>query len=119
MTGTQVGALILRQLCRSGRKPIPGLVYSQKVPGLAQRQRWIAAVEAAVTCPELAVALRHFDAAVLWDSVRRPPEDGKWAGVQFLGRRADVVPNSWQYLISGGPADLPEVCHLAFHNNTV
>ena len=51
-------------MCRSGRKPIPGLVYSQKVPGIAQRQRWIAAdVEAAVTCPELAIALRHFDSA--------------------------------------------------------
>ena len=96
-------------LCRSGRKQIPGLVYSTKAPGIAQRQRWIADVEAAVTCPELAVALRHFDAAVLWDSVRRPPEEGRWAGVHFLGRRAGLVPGSWQYLITGGPADLPQV----------
>ncbi len=97
-------------LCRSGRKPIPGLVYSQKAPGIAQRQRWIADVEAAVTCPELAVALRHFDAAVLWDSVRRPAEEGRWAGVHFLGRRAGLMPGSWQYLVTGGPADLPQVC---------
>ena len=95
---------------RSGSRRIPGLVYSQQLPGIAQRQRWAADVEAAVTCPELAVALRHFDAAVLWDSVRRPAEEGKWAGVQFLGRRPGLVPASWQYLIIGGPAHLQLVC---------
>ena len=47
---------------RSGRKPIPGLVYSQKTPGIALRQAWTASMEAAVTCPELAIALRQFDA---------------------------------------------------------
>jgi hypothetical protein len=87
------------------------VVYSQKAPVLAQRQRWIAAVEAAVTCPELAIALRHFDAAVLWDSVRRPAEDGKWASAQVLSRRPGLVPASWQYLVAGGPTDLPEVSH--------
>lgn len=100
--------------CRSGRKPIPGLVYSQKAPGMAPRQRWIADVQAAITCPELAVALRQLDAAVLWDAVKRPAEDGKWAGMQFLGRRVGIAPASWQYLISGGPADLPEVCSNKF-----
>ena len=48
--------------CRSGRTPIPGLVYSQKAPGIALRQAWTASMEAAVTCPELALALRQFDA---------------------------------------------------------
>ena len=48
--------------CRSGRKPIPGLVYSQKTPGIALRQAWTASMEAAITCPELAIALRQFDA---------------------------------------------------------
>lgn len=93
------------------------MVYSQKAPVLAQRQRWIAAVEAAATCPELAIALRHFDAAVLWDSVRRPAEDGKWAGAQVLGRRPGLLPASWQYLIAGGSAELPEVSHklLGYH----
>ena len=184
--------------CRSGRKPIPGLVYSQRAPGIALRQAWTASMEAAVTCPELAVALRQFDAgavlwpvgtlscrcrleemyraniacmtvssvrhcvrlvtrqcvlqslckravgallrtasqqvcglwartplatpyllgsataicraAVLWDSSKRPVEDGKWTGMQLLGRRPGAVPHSWQYLTLGGPAHLPEAC---------
>ena len=49
-------------------------------------------------------------AAVLWDSAKRPVEDGKWTGVQLLGRRPGALPHSWQYLVLGGPANLPEAC---------
>ncbi len=94
---------------RGGRKRVPGLVYSAKKPGIAQRLEWRAAAQAAQSCPELALQLRAMDAAVLWDSLRRPAEDGKWAGADILARRKAPRGPGWHYLLRGGPADLPEV----------
>ena len=63
--------------CRGGRCRIPGLTYASKRPGVAPRLKWRADCQAALTCAELALALRAFDAAVAWDALRRPPDDGR------------------------------------------
>ena len=89
---------------------MPGLVYSGKRPGIAQRLEWRAATQAAQSCPELALQLRALDAAVLWDALRRPAEDGRWAGAEIFARRAAPHGHGWHYLLRGGPPDLPEVC---------
>lgn len=94
---------------RGGRKRVPGLVYSAKKPGIAQRLEWRAAVQAALSCPELALQLRILDSAILWDSLKRPAEDGKWAGAEILARRAALRSPGWHYLLRGGPSDLSEV----------
>jgi hypothetical protein len=90
---------------------VPGLTYNAKRPGIAPRLKWRADCEGAGTCPELALALRAFDAAVLWDAARRPADEGRWAGAELLGRRAaGAVPGlGWQYLLRGGPPGLPAV----------
>lgn len=89
---------------------MPGLVYSGKRPGIAQRLEWRAAAQAAQSCPELALQLRALDAAVLWDALLRPAEDGRWAGAEIFARRAAPHGHGWHYLLRGGPPDLPEVC---------
>ncbi|BDA48817.1 probable pH-interacting protein at C-terminar half [Coccomyxa sp. Obi] len=93
---------------QGGRKRVPGLVYAAKKPGIAQRLQWRAAAQAALSCPELALQLRDLDAAVLWEGLKRPAEDGKWAGAEILGRRPARHGPGWHYLLRGGPSDLPE-----------
>ncbi len=88
---------------------MPGLVYAAKKPGIAQRLQWRAAAQAALSCPELALQLRDLDAAVLWEGLKRPAEDGKWAGAEILGRRRATRGTGWHYLLRGGPSDLLEV----------
>ena len=94
--------------CRGGRKRIPGLVYSAKKPIIAQRLAWRAAVQASLTCPELALQMRELDTTILWDALKRPAEDGKWSGAEIIARRPCPC-SGWQYLLRGGPKDLPEV----------
>ena len=86
------------------------MVYSAKKPGIAPRLKWRADVQSALTCPELALALRAFDAHVLWDALRRPADEGKWAGAEVLARRPGG-PLRWHYLLRGGPPGLPEARH--------
>ena len=88
---------------------MPGLVYAAKKPGIAQQLQWRAAAQAVLSCPELALQLRELDAAVLWEGLKRPAEDGKWAGAEILGRRAAPCGVGWHYLLRGGPSDIPEV----------
>lgn len=95
--------------CRGGRKRVAGLVYAAKRPGIAQRLQWRAAAQAAQSCPELALQLRDLDAAILWEGLKRPAEDGKWAGAEIVGRRPAPRGVGWHYLLRGGPPDLPEV----------
>ncbi len=83
-------------------------MYSAKKPVIAQQLAWRAAAQAALTCPELALALRELDGAILWDALKRPAEDGPWTGAEILGRR-HAPASGWHYLLRGGPKGLPEV----------
>lgn len=51
--------------------------YSERQLKVTPQLAWRAAMEAATTTPQLALALRALDAHVRWDEMRRPTGDGR------------------------------------------
>lgn len=74
-------------------------MYSSKQPRQDAHQQWQAAVQQAVTTPQLALQVRALAGAIQWDALKTPTNlgDSKWGRAELLSRRKDHSGRGWEY----------------------